>query len=159
MVWVKNHGVLAAMGESLLFDAARDCGELEFEALLLRIFRATLLPGLSRIPDCTRAAIIADDPLRAGVVQQIALRSARQARLGERDPLQVEAVFDEGLLYHVVGGPVVMRVQLLYLSERSNVEIQLGDRELCSPKFAALRRVALSPGESVELTVEAAERL
>jgi len=206
-VWAKNRRALAAMDESLLFDVARDYIELEFEASLLRIFRSSLLPGLLQIPDYTRAAIIADDPLRAEVVaeQQAALRSARQARLDGKDPLRVEAIFTEGLLNYVVGGPAVMRAQLLYLmelSERSNVVIQVvpfragaypamgstftvmsfpheqhvdvvymenfmqgqymehpRDRELCNLKFAALRKVALSPGESVELIAETVERL
>ncbi|MCS7483254.1 helix-turn-helix domain-containing protein [Umezawaea endophytica] len=206
-VWAKQHRALAAVEESLLFDAARDYVELEFEASLLRILGASLLPGLLQIPDYTKAAIIADDPLRAEVVaeQQTVLRSARQGRLGGRDPLRVEAVFTEGLLNYVVGGPAVMRAQLLYLmelSERPNVEIQVvpfragaypamgstftvlsfpheqhvdvvyvenfmqgqymehpRDRELCNLKFAALRRVALSPGESVELIAETVERL
>lgn len=180
-VWARNHRALAAVDEGLLFDAARDYIELEFEASVLRVFRSSLLPGLLQIPDYTRAAIIADDPLRA------------------------EAIFTEGLLNYVVGGPSVMRAQLLYLmelSERSNVAIQVvpfragaypamgstftvlsfphehhvdvvyvenfmqgqymehpRDRELCNLKFAALRKVALSPGESVELIAETVERL
>lgn len=206
-MWAKSQRALAGVEESLLFDAARDYVELEFEASLMRILGETLLPGLLQIPDYTRAAIIADDPLRAEVVavQQAALRVARRGRLEGKDPLRVEAVFTEGLLNYVVGGPVVMKAQLLYLmelSERPNVEIQVvpfragaypsmgstftvlsfpheqhvdvvyvenfmqgqymehpRDRELCSLKFAALRKVALSPGESMELIAEVVERL
>jgi Domain of unknown function (DUF5753) len=206
-VWAKNHWALETVEESLLFDAARDYVELEFEASVLRILGSSLVPGLLQIPDYTRAAIVADDPLRAEVVvqQQTVLRSARQARLEGKDSLRVEAVFTEGLLNYVVGGSAVMKAQLLYLmelSERPNVVIQIvpfsagaypamgstftvlsfpheqhvdvvyvenfmqgqymehpRDRELCNLKFSALRRVALSAGESVELIAEVIERL
>jgi len=201
-VFARRQRVLAAVEDDLIFDAARDYVELEFEASVLKIFRCSILPGLLQLPEYTRAAIRADDPLRAEVVaeQQAMLRSARQARMTDKDPLRVEAVFSEALIRQVVGGPRVMKAQLLYLmelAERPNVVIQImpfatgaypamgspftilafphdahgdvvyvenfmqgqymersRDRALCTLKFAALQKTALSPGESLELIAE-----
>ncbi|HWO64552.1 MAG TPA: helix-turn-helix transcriptional regulator [Umezawaea sp.] len=206
-VWAKQQRLLAGVEENLLFDAALDYIELEFEASLLRIFRFDLLPGLLQIPEYTRATIRADDLDRAEVIlaQQEVIRAERQARLKEKNPLRVEAVFNEAIIRAVVGGSAVMRAQLLHLmalAELPNVEIQImpfsqgaypamgstftllsfpheqhvdvvyvenfmqgnymerpGDRELCNLRFSGLRRAAMSPGESLELIAEAAERL
>lgn len=138
-------------------------------------------------------------------MRQEMLRAARQARLREKNPLRVEAVLNEATIRAVVGGPAVMKAQLLHLmtlAELPNVDIRIlpfsrgaypamgstftllsfphehhvdvvylenflriqyaerpGDRELCSLKFAGLRRVAMSQDESLELIAEAAESL
>jgi transcriptional regulator with XRE-family HTH domain len=129
-VWAKQQRLLAGVEDDLLFDAALDYIELEFEASLLRMFRFDLLPGLFQIPDYTRATIRADDLDRAEVIlaQQEVLRAERRARLLEKDPLRVQAVFNEAVIRSVVGGPSVMRAQLVHLmvlAELPNVDIQI----------------------------------
>ncbi|MFD9738154.1 helix-turn-helix domain-containing protein [Umezawaea sp. NPDC059074] len=129
-VYAKQQRLIDGVEGGLLFDAALDYIELEFEASLLRIFRFDLLPGLLQIPEYTRATIRADDLERVEVIlaQQEVLRAERQARLHEKDPLRVRAVFNEAITRSVVGGPAVMRAQLLHLmalTELSNVEIRI----------------------------------
>jgi hypothetical protein len=56
------------------------------------------------------------------------LRAERQARLREKDPLRVQAVFNEAMIRSAVGGPAVMRAQLLHLmvlAELPNVDIRI----------------------------------
>jgi hypothetical protein len=128
--FARRRRMLSEVEDDLIFDAARDYIELEFEASVLKIFRFDLLPGLFQIPDYTRASIQADDFERAEVliVQQAMLRAARQARLREGSPLRVEAVFNEAMIRAMVGGPQIMKAQLLHLMELAelpNVVIQI----------------------------------
>ena len=58
-------------------------------------------------------------------------REAWSTRLGDRDPLAVQAVFPEAVLRQVVGGPRVMKAQLLHLmevSEQPTVSLQVVPR-------------------------------
>src|SRR5262249_43198289 len=56
------------------------------------------------------------------------LRKARQSRLTSDDPVELDAVVNEGALRRLVGGPTVMRDQLTHLitmSERPNITIRV----------------------------------
>jgi transcriptional regulator with XRE-family HTH domain len=126
--WVRRNRLLG--DDTVIFDAARDFIELEFEASKLRAFKIDLVHGLFQTADYIRASARADDPIRAEVtaLQQIKLRAERQERLTGKDPLQVEAVFPEAVIRVMTGGPKVMKDQLLYLmklAELANVQIQI----------------------------------
>jgi hypothetical protein len=106
---------LAAVDESLLFEAARDYVELGFEESVLRVFESALLPGLLRIPDCARGdhrGRSAAGRGGGGAADGVVVRA-----VGGKDPLWVEAIFAEELVNYVVGGPSVMRAWQLYLVE------------------------------------------
>jgi Domain of unknown function (DUF5753)/Helix-turn-helix domain len=99
------------------FDPAADFTNLVFEATLLRVFTTDLVPTAFQLPSYTNAAMQADDPVRAA---RFAMeQEAWASRLGDKDPLAVQAVFPEAVLWQVVGGPRVAKAQLLRLMEVS----------------------------------------
>ncbi|MCS7482322.1 helix-turn-helix domain-containing protein [Umezawaea endophytica] len=126
--WTRRQRLLGA--DTVIFDAARDYIELEFEASLVRTFRIDLIPGLFQTPDYILASARADDPVRAEVtaLQQISMRAARQERLTSKDPLRIEAVLTEAVIRTPFGGAKTMKAQLLHLltlGELSNVTVQV----------------------------------
>ncbi|MEO6082215.1 MAG: helix-turn-helix transcriptional regulator [Umezawaea sp.] len=126
--WARRNRLLG--DDTVIFDAARNYIELEFEANLVRTFRIDLIPGLFQTPDYILASARADDPVRAEVtaLQQISMRAARQERLTAKDPLGIEAVLTEAVIRTPFGGPSVMKAQLLHLltlGELHNVAIQV----------------------------------
>lgn len=106
-----------ALGNTVNFDPAADFVNLVFEATLLRVFTTDLVPAVFQLADYTNAAMQADDPVR--IARLAMAREAWSTRLGDKDPLAVQAVFPEAVLWQVVGGPRVMKAQLLHLMEVS----------------------------------------
>ena len=99
------------------FDPAADFVNLVCEATLLRVFTTDLVPTVFQLPGYTNAAMQTDDPVRTA--RTAMAREAWSARLGDKDPLAVQAVFPEAVLWQVVGGPRVTKAQLLHLMEVS----------------------------------------
>ncbi|HUQ59303.1 helix-turn-helix transcriptional regulator [Lentzea sp.] len=99
------------------FDPAADFATLVFEATLLRAFTTDLVPAVFQLAGYTDAAMQTDDPVRTARLAMV--REAWSTRLNDRDPLAVRAVFPEAVLWQVVGGPRVMKAQLLHLMEVS----------------------------------------
>ncbi|HWO64694.1 MAG TPA: helix-turn-helix transcriptional regulator [Umezawaea sp.] len=121
---------LASVKREVLFDIARDCIELEFEAAMLRIFKNDLVPGPFQTHGYAVALAKADDPLRAAVLveQRRELWAARKKRLYGPHPLEVQVVLTQGVIESVVGGGQVMKDQLLHLMELGelpNVTLQI----------------------------------
>ncbi|GLZ33460.1 transcriptional regulator [Lentzea sp. NBRC 105346] len=122
---------LRTTGEAkVLFDAVGEYCRLEVEANALRAFRIDVVPVFLQIPDYITALALADDPVRGSVIaeQQIAMRDGRRQRLRGKNPPKVEVVLCEAAVRQLVGGPQVMRAQLLHLMELAelpNVTIQL----------------------------------
>jgi hypothetical protein len=94
-------------------------------------YHPSLVPGLLQTEAYTeeivRSSLLAEPP---GVVsQRVEVRLTRQAVLTrEEDPLEFTAVLDEAGLRRQVGGPEVMREQLLHLTEitaRPNITLQV----------------------------------
>ncbi|MET9629638.1 helix-turn-helix transcriptional regulator [Lentzea sp. NPDC006480] len=100
-----------------LFDPAGDFAHLVFEATSLRTFTTDLVPVVFQLADYTNAVSRAGDPDRGVVHARV--RESWSSRLRDKDPLTVEAVFPEAVLGQVVGGPRVMKAQLLHLMELS----------------------------------------
>lgn len=192
-----------ALNNTMHFDPAADFANLVFESTLLRVFTTDLVPSVFQLSGYTHAALESDDPVRTARLAMA--REAWSTRLTDKDPLTVQAVFPEAVLRQVVGGPRVMKAQLLHLmevSEQPAVSVQVVPRgagaypamgspftllsfphrqhndvvyletfikgeyvedpgltEQCAQRFAALRQLALGPGESLELIAEAAAEL
>jgi len=111
------------------FDPAADFANLVFEATLLRVFTTDLVPTIFQLAGYAEAAVHTDDPLRAARLAMV--REAWSMRVGGKDPLAVQAVFPEAVLRQVVGGPRVMKAQLLHLmemSEQGAVSVQVVPR-------------------------------
>jgi len=92
---------------------------LESDAARLHDFQPSVVPGLLQIEDYARA-ILRDAPYAdygEDIDQQLALRMRRQAVLDQPRPPQVRMVLGESVLWMQVGGPAVMRAQLLRLAD------------------------------------------
>ncbi|SEQ51053.1 MULTISPECIES: helix-turn-helix domain-containing protein [Lentzea] len=107
-------------GHPVNFDPAADFANLVFEATVLRAFTLDLVPAVFQLPGYTDAVMQTDDPVRTARLAMV--REAWATRLRDKDPLTVQAVFPEAVLRQVVGGPRVMKAQLLHLMEVSEHE-------------------------------------
>jgi hypothetical protein len=118
-----------AFANAVNFDPAADFANLVFEATSLRVFTTDLVPAVFQLGGYTNATMLTDDPVRTARLTMA--REAWSARLGDKDPLTVQAVFPEAVLRQVVGGPRVMKAQLLHLmevSEHPTVSLQVVPR-------------------------------
>ncbi|GAA2012027.1 helix-turn-helix transcriptional regulator [Nocardiopsis rhodophaea] len=102
---------------------------LEAEAGEIRCYQVDHVPGLLQTEDYTRALLEGEpEPVDEREAQRrVEIHAARQRRLTE-EAVRVWAVIDEGVLRRTVGGPEVMRGQLLRLladSERPGLRLQV----------------------------------
>lgn len=114
--------------ESEIFDPAEDFPLLLADATLLRTFTTDTVPNAFQLVGYTAAAT-QNDPLKAAQVARV--REVWAERSSGKDPLRVEAVFPEAVLGQVVGGPRVMKAQLLHLmevSERPEISLRVVPR-------------------------------
>ncbi|GAA0345521.1 helix-turn-helix transcriptional regulator [Actinoallomurus spadix] len=104
--------------------------EFENEARSVWNYESLYIPGLLQTEDYARAVIPGGMPSlsRQEVDRRVQVRMERQAIL-DRDPaLRLWAICDEAAIHRAVGGPAVMRDQLLHLvsaMERPNVTLQV----------------------------------
>lgn len=107
----------------------RPWAENEREATALRSFETTIVPGLLQTSDYARVlfksgAMLTDDEAD----QRVELRLDRQTLFARADPPMFTTVLDEIALRRPVGGPAVMREQLLHLvamAERPRVRMHV----------------------------------
>jgi hypothetical protein len=102
----------------------------EESAASLRSFQNSLVTGLLQTEEYARAAVTAARHTndREEVERLVRLRMRRQELLTRETPLELWAVLDEALLHRPIGGPCVMRAQLMRLleaTEMPNVTIQV----------------------------------
>lgn len=92
---------------------------MEAEATEIKDFQVDLIPGLLQTRAYTEAVTRAADPTRdpAEVERLVAIRADRQGRLTGDDPPLLWVVIDEAAIRRTVGGPEVMRDQLLQLRD------------------------------------------
>jgi transcriptional regulator with XRE-family HTH domain len=101
----------------------------EAEATAIYNFEAQIVPGLLQTAEYASAVTqieYAENPELVG--QRVAVRMARQAVLTHQPPPRLWAILDEAVLRRPIGGPDVMRRQLLRLveaSERPMITIQV----------------------------------
>ncbi|MFD0819673.1 Scr1 family TA system antitoxin-like transcriptional regulator [Micromonospora zhanjiangensis] len=94
---------------------------IEAEATAIRSFQLSVIPGLLQTEAYARVALTAGGVLPpAQVEEQATLRIERQAVLFRDEPPQAVFVIDEQVLRRPVGGPEVMREQLLHLARLSD---------------------------------------
>lgn len=96
----------------------------ESEALEILAYQDSVIPGLFQTPDYARGLMEADaHPGSADQVKaQVEIRTQRQARLTDEEPLHLHVIFNEEALHRPSGGPEVMREQLSFLIQRANLE-------------------------------------
>ncbi|WP_444949217.1 helix-turn-helix domain-containing protein [Micromonospora ureilytica] len=88
--------------------------EIEREAVSLRWFESTVLPGLLQTEAYARAVLGGAGLIPRGEIDRhLTVRLGRQGVLKRDDPPQFTAVVDEAVIRRPVGGPSTMREQLL----------------------------------------------
>jgi transcriptional regulator with XRE-family HTH domain len=101
---------------------------LEAEAATIRTYEIQLVPGLLQTEGYARALLSSELRGTESVEANVAIRRSRQEILHGDNPPQYWAVLSEAALNRLVGGPAIMRDQLLHLTEVSelrNVTIQV----------------------------------
>lgn len=102
----------------------------ESEATSIRAFGPIVVPGLLQTEEYARA-VLQRGPVRLKAEEietRIAARKSRQAILDQDAPPSTWFILDEAIIRRVMGGPEVMRGQLLHLAEmaeRSDVDLQV----------------------------------
>jgi transcriptional regulator with XRE-family HTH domain len=110
---------------------ARTYARQEADAAVMRTIESSGVPGLLQTPQYATAVRLAAHRFSNSTValdQIVAARMSRQKLLDGSEPLRLHAIIDEAVLHRTVGGPEVMRAQLLHLHERSkqaNITIQV----------------------------------
>ncbi|MCY9784954.1 helix-turn-helix domain-containing protein [Nocardiopsis sp. EMB25] len=102
----------------------------ESEARTIRNYESLFVPGLLQTEDYARAVVRGTLPLATDdqVEDRVRARVKRQELLHRSDPLRLRAVVDEAVLHRTVGGPRVMREQLLHLATMAklpHIELQV----------------------------------
>nr|WP_246422030.1 Scr1 family TA system antitoxin-like transcriptional regulator [Nocardiopsis mwathae] len=103
---------------------------LEADAGEIRCYQAGHVPALLQTQEYTRA-LLEGEPAPVSEEQArraVEIHAARQRRLADEGAVRLRAVIDEGVLRRAVGGPEVMRGQLLRLlaaSQRPEVDLQV----------------------------------
>lgn len=131
VLWVQHaeQARAHALRNDMGFDPAADFANLVSEATLLHAFTTDLVPEALQLPGYTNAVLQHDDPRRTA--RRAMVRETWAARAGDKDPLVVEVVFPEAVLRQVIGGPRVMKAQLLHLlevSEQAAVSVRVVPR-------------------------------
>jgi transcriptional regulator with XRE-family HTH domain len=129
---------------------------LEAEAITIRDFQSSVVPGLLQTADYARAGHEGAMPRLSPeeIERRIEAKLTRQNLLLQAAPPAFQTVLDEAVLHRVVGGPRVMGVQLEHLIEAAdlpNVTIQvipfiLGAHPGVESNFNILEMPAPTPG-------------
>jgi transcriptional regulator with XRE-family HTH domain len=92
---------------------------LESDAARLHDFQPSVVPGLLQTDGYARAILRSAPHAGSGedIDLRVALRMRRQAIFDRPGPPRVQVVLGEGVLWMQVGGPAVMRAQLLRLAD------------------------------------------
>ncbi|MQA96455.1 MAG: helix-turn-helix domain-containing protein [Streptosporangiales bacterium] len=103
---------------------------LEESASLIRTYELQFVPGLLQSARYARAVMTLGrrEAMDEEIEQRVALRMARQARLGAPDAPRLWAVMDEAALRRPIGGPEVMRDQfehLIEMAKKPSVTLQI----------------------------------
>jgi transcriptional regulator with XRE-family HTH domain len=90
---------------------------LEFGAEQVRTYEELIVTGLLQTEEYARTLVKADPSVSSVAVEQrVEIRLRRQERLTSGDPLRLNAVMSEAALMQQIGGPGVLRPQLLHLA-------------------------------------------
>ena len=95
---------------------------LEAEAATIRTYEIELIPGLLQTAAYARALFESAEVRAPDEVEQaVSIRRSRQEVLRGDNPPQYWAVFSEAALHRLIGGPAIMRDQLLHVAEISEL--------------------------------------
>jgi transcriptional regulator with XRE-family HTH domain len=129
---------------------------LEAEATVISDFQSSVVPGLLQTADYARAGHEGAMPRlsAAEIERRIEAKLTRQAILTRGNPPSFRVVLDEAVLHRMVGGSLIMGVQLERLTEVArlpNVTIQvipftLGAHPAVESNFNILEMPAPTPG-------------
>jgi transcriptional regulator with XRE-family HTH domain len=129
---------------------------LEAEATVISDFQSSVVPGLLQTADYARAGHEGAMPRlsSAAIERRIEAKLTRQAILTQDNPPSFRAVLDEAVLHRMVGGSLVMSLQLERLIEVArlpNVTVQvipftLGAHPAVESNFNILEMPAPTPG-------------
>jgi transcriptional regulator with XRE-family HTH domain len=103
---------------------------LEADAITIRRYQSTIVPGLLQTHDYARVVheVVIPEIDRQRVDELVEVRMRRQQLLTQDSALHFWVVLDEAVLHRVVGGPVVMSAQLdklIRVTDLPNVTIQV----------------------------------
>ena len=96
----------------------------ENSATTIDTFQGLLIPGLLQTPEYAEAVMAANGATEA--TKRVEVRLRRQALLRQPDSPTFRCVIDEAALHRQVGGPDVMRQQLLRLRDETGPGISVG---------------------------------
>lgn len=118
------------LGPGPILPWFRQWATFELEAIALRCFELSVVPGLLQTEEYARALLASGGLLTAEQVEeQVTTRLTRQEILARDKPPLFTAVIDERVLHQPVGGAQVMRDQLLHIvklcAERPRVRMQV----------------------------------
>jgi hypothetical protein len=121
-LWWRAYGELSDMVKTFV--------DLEAAARSIRMYEALLIPGLLQTEDYARSIlkVLQRNLSPEEVERQVELRMARQAILTRTSPSSLYVVLDEAALHRLVGQRPVMRKQLKWLidaSEMPNIRFQI----------------------------------
>jgi hypothetical protein len=103
---------------------------LEAAASLIRTYEVQFVPGLLQTREYARAVVLLGHGTAPAeeIDRRVDLRMARQHLLNRSDPPHLWAVLDEAVLRRPIGGPDVLRAQVVALADAAkqpNVTIQI----------------------------------
>jgi len=101
----------------------------ESAASVIRSYEPLFVPGLLQVEEYARTVISAVPGRDSETIDQLVdLRMERQESMSREDGPELNFVIDEAALHRVVGGPRVMRQQLVHINDagrRANVSVSI----------------------------------
>jgi transcriptional regulator with XRE-family HTH domain len=154
-------GRLAVRLRNLPFPASfRSFAPHEAEATAIYTFEHSLIPGLLQTEDYARAVLQTHPDVTEDVVsERLAGRLSRQSVLEREDPPPplVCALIDQSVLMREIGGPGVMRDQLIHLatvSRRPSITVQVIPNTCAHPGLMGAFTVADLGGSPSMVNIE-----
>jgi transcriptional regulator with XRE-family HTH domain len=103
---------------------------LEQDAVAIRTYQSTIVPGLLQTPEYVHemSKVLVPEVSAETADELVEVKQRRQGRLATESPLPLSVVLDEAVLHRVVGGPATMGAQLERMIEATrihNVTIQV----------------------------------
>jgi hypothetical protein len=102
-------------------QVARDLAELEYRSASVRMHEPLFVPGILQTEDYARAVFTECGLLSPFTDEHVRFRLTRQDRLTDDTPVSCHAIIHEAALHVQIGGPHVMREQLLRLIEAARL--------------------------------------
>ena len=104
-------------------DEFRTYLDLEQDAIALRTYQSTIVPGLLQTPEYVRemSNVLVPEVSAETANDLVGVKVLRQGRLASKAPLPLSVVLDEAVLHRAVGGPAVMSAQLERMVEATRI--------------------------------------